>query len=79
MAGAITARARVWLVAGLAAGATGSPQAVGVGAVRDDQLRVWVLGVDGWWHTADGLHHASWPELHARFDLMEVRSDERAA
>lgn len=65
-------RARVWLVAGLITETTPAPEVVGVTAVRDDQLRVWRLGSDGLWHTADGRHHCSWSELHARFDLMEV-------
>lgn len=70
------ASARVWLVAGLAStGSDVSPQVVGVCAVRDDQLRVWVAGADGRWHTADGRHHVTWSELHARFDLMEVSDD----
>jgi hypothetical protein len=70
---------RVWLVAGLSAAEPPVPQAVGVVAVRDDLLRVWHVDGAGWWHTADGRHHASWRELHDRFDLMEVNSDEQAA
>nr|WP_052479280.1 hypothetical protein [Kibdelosporangium sp. MJ126-NF4]CEL23347.1 hypothetical protein [Kibdelosporangium sp. MJ126-NF4]CTQ94509.1 hypothetical protein [Kibdelosporangium sp. MJ126-NF4] len=66
-------RARVWLAAGPTETEVASPAAVGVVAVRDDQLRVWRSGSDGdWWHTADGLHHATWRELHVRFDLVEV-------
>lgn len=64
---------RVWLVAGLAHdSAAPEPEAVGVSSLRDGQLRVWRSSGDGWWHTADGRHHASWRELHDRFDLMEV-------
>lgn len=71
---------RVWLVAGLTNDDEApSPGAVGVGAVRDNQLRVWHADGDGGWHTADGRHHASWRELHDRFDLMEVTCDDRAA
>lgn len=72
-------RARVWLVAGLARTEPPAPDAVGVSAVRDDQLRVWESTGDGRWHTTDGRHHASWHELHDRFDLMEVTFDARAA
>ena len=67
--------ARVWLVAGLAGNRTLAPEVVGVTAVRDDQMRVWHTDGDGWWHTADGRHRASWGELHDRFDLVEVPSD----
>lgn len=68
--------ARVWLVAGLATNNGGdvaaTPESVGVSAVRDGGLRVWHRGDDGDWHTADGRHHATWTELHTRFDLVEV-------
>lgn len=72
-------RARVWLVTGVAPTTTLSPDAVGVAAVRDDQLRIWESTGDGWWHTTDGRHHATWTELHNRFDLVEVSTDDRAA
>lgn len=63
--------ARLWLVAGVGR-ETETPDAVGVSAVRDDLMRVWLVDAEGGWHTADGRHHASWRELHDRFDLMEV-------
>lgn len=59
---------RVWLVAGHGcAGEPGDPV-----VVRDDVGRQWCPGPDGRYHTAGGLHHASWAELRARFDLIEV-------
>jgi hypothetical protein len=61
-------RPRVWLVAGLAE----QPEATDHPPVRDDQMRQWQYSPDGRYHTADGRHHASWTELHARFDLVEV-------
>nr|CTQ96917.1 hypothetical protein [Kibdelosporangium sp. MJ126-NF4] len=63
---------QVWLAAGPAETEVPSPAAVGVDTVRDDQLRVWCCGEGDWWHTADGLHHVTWRELHVRFDLVEV-------
>lgn len=63
-----THAARVWLVAGLVA--TGTPADMPV--VRDDLMREWLPGPDHRWHTADGRHHATWRELHTRFDLVEV-------
>jgi hypothetical protein len=62
------ARPRVWLVAGTA----GAAEPADHPRVRDDLMRVWVSGVDGCYHTADGRHHACWTELHARYDLVEV-------
>lgn len=59
---------RVWLVAGL--GHTPDPD--DMPTVRDDQMHVWHFGTDGRLHTADGRHHATWTELHARTDLHEV-------
>jgi hypothetical protein len=61
-------RPRVWLVAGLG----GAPDPHDQPTVRDDQLRTWRPGDDGRYHTADGWHHATWTELHARHDLIEV-------
>lgn len=61
-------RPRVWLVAGLAA----APEPDDLPVVRDHLMRVWHPGTDRCWHTPDGRHHASWAELHARFDLVEV-------
>jgi hypothetical protein len=60
---------RVWLVGG-----TGSPPP----PAGDDQpalsdlTRVWLPGPNGEYHTEDGRHHASWADLHARHDLVEV-------
>lgn len=59
---------RVWLVAGLGTKPAPSDRPT----VRDDQLRTWHPGGDGRYHTADGLHHATWAELHVRYDLVEV-------
>ncbi|SFW50404.1 hypothetical protein [Amycolatopsis australiensis] len=62
-------RPRVWLVAGLAA-PTREP--ADHPPVRDDLMRRWEPRPDGTYQTADGRHHASWTELHARYDLVEV-------
>jgi hypothetical protein len=61
-------RPRVWLVG---RGGTG-PEPVDLPAVRDTRMRTWVPGNDGVYHSADGWHHATWTELHARYDLVEV-------
>lgn len=61
-------RPRVWLVAGLG----NAPDPDDQPTVRDDQMHVWQPGQDGQWHTADGWHHATWTELHNRYDLIEV-------
>lgn len=61
-------RPRVWLVAGLA----DADEPADHPAVRDDLLRDWRPGSDGRWHTRDGRHHATWSQLHARHDLVEV-------
>lgn len=63
-----TTEPRVWLVAGLGT----APEPVDCPSVRDDQMRRWDCGPDGRYHSADGWHHATWAELHARFDLVEV-------
>lgn len=60
----ISTRPRVWLV--------GYDQVPTCPQVRDDQQRVWSLGADGCYHTADGRHHESPAGLHARTDLVEV-------
>lgn len=60
--------ARVWLVAGL--GPATAPADMPM--VRDDLMREWLPGRDHRWHTPDGRHHATWQELHTRFDLVEV-------
>lgn len=63
-----TPRPRVWLVAGL-----GNPAApADHPRVRDHFMRCWEPGPDGLYYSADGWHHATWAELHARFDLVEV-------
>ena len=58
-------RPRVWLV-----GATSGPGRPA--AVRDTRMRTWQPGDDGRYHSADGWHHATWTELHSRYDLVEV-------
>lgn len=64
---------RVWLVAGLSTTDTAADTApADRPVVRDDLMRTWEPGVDGRWHTADGRHHATWRELHSRYDLVEV-------
>jgi hypothetical protein len=59
---------RVWLVAGAGA----EPDPADHPVVRDHLMRQWCPSSDGRYHTADGRHHASWTELHTRFDLVEV-------
>jgi hypothetical protein len=61
-------RPRVWLV-----GAAGNrPEPVDRPVVRDTWMRTWLPGPDGVYHSTDGRHHATWTELHARYDLVEV-------
>ena len=62
---------RVWLVAGTGA----APDPSDRPAVRDNRMITWLAGPDGSYHSADGRHHATWSELHARFDLVEVAVD----
>lgn len=62
-------RPRVWLVAGLGI----LPAPTDRPTVRDDQMRTWHPGNDGRYHSADGFHHATWVELHSRYDLVEVQ------
>lgn len=65
-------RPRVWLVAGMSTtDATGTAPA-DLPVVRDDLMRTWEPGADNQYHTSDGRHHATWTELHARYDLVEV-------
>jgi hypothetical protein len=59
-------RPRVWLVGRIGTEPNDLP------AVRDTRMRTWVPGDDGVYHSADGWHHATWTELHSRFDLVEV-------
>lgn len=61
-------RPRVWLVSRIGA----SPDPTDLPAVRDTRMRTWVPGDDGVYHSADGWHHATWTELHSRYDLVEV-------
>ncbi len=60
--------ARVWLVAdfGSAPAPTGQP------TVRDDLMCIWRPGPGGRYVTGDGRHYATWDELRARHDLVEV-------
>jgi hypothetical protein len=66
---------RVWLAAGTGA----SPEPADRPTVRDNRMCTWVAGSDGRYHSIDGFHHATWAELHARFDLVEVVPNTRAA
>lgn len=59
------ARPRVWL-AGDGPGPEDRP------TVRDTRMCTWCPGEDGCYHTIDGWHRATWADLHARFDLVEV-------
>jgi hypothetical protein len=65
---AVVARPRVWLA--------GGPRGVLAPAdrpvVRDDLMRQWFCVADDRYRTADGRHCATWAELRARFDLVEV-------
>ncbi|MGH3868524.1 MAG: hypothetical protein ACRDQ4_20860 [Pseudonocardiaceae bacterium] len=65
--------ARVWLVAGLGT----APAPTDHPVVRDDLMRIWRPGPDGHYFTADGWHHATWEELRARHDLVEVVAEAR--
>lgn len=64
-----TARPRVWLVAGVS---TTDITPADLPVVRDHLMRTWEPGEDNQWHTRDGRHHATWTELHTRYDLVEV-------
>ncbi|HET9143392.1 hypothetical protein [Actinophytocola sp.] len=64
----VSATPRVWLVA--RTGSTADPTDGPV--VRDTRMRTWRPGPDGAYHSTDGWHHATWAELHSRFDLIEV-------
>lgn len=59
-------RPRVWLVGRIGTDPIDQP------AVRDTRMRTWMPGTDGVYHSTDGWHHATWTELHSRFDLVEV-------
>lgn len=63
-----TNRPRVWL-----AGTNGSAiEPSDRPIVRDNRMCTWAPGSDGRYHSTDGWHHATWTELNARFDLVEV-------
>jgi hypothetical protein len=59
---------RVWLVAGLNGGSTPTD----LPTVRDDLMRIWTPETDDRYSTGDGRHTATWAELRARHDLVEV-------
>ncbi|MBV8539373.1 MAG: hypothetical protein JO364_13160 [Pseudonocardiales bacterium] len=60
--------ARVWLVTGL----SNVPAPTDQPTVRNDQMRTWRPGPHCRSRTGEGRHHATWDELHARHDLVEV-------
>ena len=65
----VTGTARVWLAAGFG----GRPAPTGVDRpVVSDLTRVWIPALDGEYRTPDGRHHASWAQLRARYDLIEI-------
>lgn len=66
----IATAARVWLVSGLSN--TGEP--TDRPAVRDDLMRTWLPDRGSGYRSLDGRRRVTWAELHARFDLVEVRS-----
>jgi hypothetical protein len=63
-----TNRPRVWLVGSKPE----APDPHRLPTVRDTRMRTWQPGPDGRYHSADGWHHATWTELHSRYDLVEV-------
>ncbi|MGH3769876.1 MAG: hypothetical protein ACRDRW_00505 [Pseudonocardiaceae bacterium] len=65
------ARPRVWLVAGLGT----APAPTDRPTVRDDLTRTWRPGPDGRYSTAESHQHATWEELRARHDLVEVLTE----
>jgi hypothetical protein len=64
---AVVTRPRVWL----AGAERGRLVPADAPVVRDDLMRHWQPAPGGY-RTADGRHYATWAELHARFDLVEV-------
>jgi hypothetical protein len=62
------ARPRVWLVAGTGA----TPEPTDHPVVRDNRMITWQPDPTGNYHSTDGHHHATWTELHSRFDLVEI-------
>jgi hypothetical protein len=61
---------RVWLAA--PPGSPPEPAPADLPTVRDSWMRVWEPGTDGRYHSVDGWHHLTWPELRSRFDLVEL-------
>jgi len=61
------ARPRVWLVS-----LSFAPDPADHPTVRDNRMVTWRPDPAGRYHSADGHHHATWSELHTRFDLVEV-------
>lgn len=62
---------RVWLVAPLCA----VPEPSDRPAIRDDMMRIWLPDSErGGYCTSGGHHHATWQQLHTRFDLVEVQA-----
>lgn len=63
----LSRKPRVWLARTPATAPIPIPR-----CVRDDRGLTWRPGSDGHWHTTDGRHTVTWPELHSRTDLVEV-------
>lgn len=63
-------RPRVWLVATLCDAPEPSDRPI----VRDDMMRTWLPRDRRFYCSSDGRRTATWAELHARFDLVEVPS-----
>ena len=59
---------RVWLVAALCRTAAPADRP----AVRDDLMRTWLPVAGAAYRSSDGKHQATWAQLHAQFDLVEV-------
>ncbi len=59
---------RVWLVAEI----SGDDEPIDRPAVRDDLMRRWTPVEGNLYRIASGRHCATWAELHARFDLVEI-------
>ncbi|MGH3832908.1 MAG: hypothetical protein ACRDRS_21120 [Pseudonocardiaceae bacterium] len=62
------AAGRVWLAGGLGT----TPEPTDRPTVSDNQMRTWCPGPDGRYNTHGGRQHATWGELRARYDLVEV-------
>jgi hypothetical protein len=60
---------RVWLVGG--AGSPPPPAGENRPALTD-LMHLWLPVPDGGYRTEDGRHYATWGQLHARYDLIEV-------